>query len=382
MIRPRLLLRAPIAAVAVALMAQPTVAPAPGPAPEIVAPLVLGEPRLLYTGPYTDIGPLAPQADSGFLIAVADYGDDLVVGRFADDGTREALHALGSLGYSELGNLRSLAPLDVDSFAVTWDRDQHWVGFRESRRVFFHDCRRRGAGSTDALAPALIGDGKGGAIGVFLVEGSTVAEGKSFFGHWSMRNRLIAQRRLHRVGRPYDAQPLGSGVLITSSVDGTGYALTWLDADGNVLDRGSVPFGTVATDGDSALVAVARSASGLLLTARVGASPSRLGPPRVVGNEAAAFPLLDTAATFTPDGGVLVAWTLYAQPDADCGIWLRVLSPSGEPLGDAVCGAPPDAERPQLATSADGTVWLAWRTLDISVIPFLGRIWQREVVIQ
>lgn len=330
------------------------------------------EPRLLAAQDSVALGPLVPRTDGGFLLAWASYYEDLTVAKHSEDGSREALLHLGGLGYSGLSNLRSLQPFDDDSFVVAWDNDHHYFGFQGSVLAMIRPHGPR-VESRTRRAPALVADGKGGAIG-FYVEGQ-----HTFIGQWNGSGRLLRQREIHRSVFPWKAWPYRGGILLRSHQVTSPYGsfTQWFDANGKLIE--SVPGrGALATNGEDVVAELGVSSG--LLAVRLAESPGRLGRFRVVDVAPGGSAYYSVALTVTPAGGAVAAWTT-SPPRGHCGIWVRSVSPDGTPGARAICAAGPGSDRPALATGASGKVWLVWRTTKFVGLEERGRIWLRTLAL-
>jgi hypothetical protein len=351
--------------------------PVPAPArPTDIAPTgriqLLGEPRRVGAGTWANVGLIAPRQPDGFLLAYGRYeGDELVVGEHAEDGSREAVRELGSLGYTGISNLRSLLLLGDNSFAAGWEVDHHYAGTLGSTVGVVHGRRVTTRFAAKRYAPTLGAGDENGFIGFFAYRGAT------YFGRWDGAGRLLSTRRLPGTGVPLQALAFRDGVLLARR-DGAGKAwIDWFDASGERLEVARGVGGRLASDGAEAVFELAPTLDGRGLRARGGATPAQLGAWRTVDQPAHADAVgYGFELVMTPGGTAVAAWSRY--PQGRCGVWVRAILPGGIPGEAPTCAAPAPISGLTAGGSGGGRAWVAWSRRDD---PLTERrsIWVRAV---
>ena len=338
--RPRRLL-ALAALVPIALWPAPGGAgEAPGSGGKLIR---LGKVREIVLREFSYPASVAARPAGGFLVALETY-DALLLGEYAEDGTREEMRRLGALGYGGATRLRTLEPLGGGAYAVAWDVDEKYSHLY-SRTVFVDGSERHVSDSRRRFAPLLIADGAGGAIGFVL--GPAGTSFGTWFGTWDASGRLLTQRLMRGVGQPWQVAPLGDGVLLVSlgaaRGDGTftEESIGWFTATGELLERTLSYRGSIVSDGEDRLAEV--YADSHVVGARFGASPTGLGRFRTLvetpdGSQLTAFRF----AMDRPDACVL-AWSASPDPSG-CAVWVRAFDGEGRALSKRVCAVRQGAE--------------------------------------
>jgi hypothetical protein len=333
---------------------------------------LLGQPRQVAARERGDLVRLVGRASGGFLLGYT-RGESLLVGEHAADGSREAVHRLGSLGYAGGGNLRSLEPLGPRAFVATWDVDHHYAGLLSSHRAVVDGPLRHVWSSTDGRAPVLVGDGTGGAIGFFARGGAT------FFGRWDGSGRSSRRREIRGTGEPLQALPFRGGVLLAAARQSFDESqVEWWTASGRRLESARGHRGWLVANGQDVIGELVRSHDGRRLLARFGASPTHLGTLRPLVGAPVGTLLDDVTMAINQEGEAVLAWSIWPE-QAACGVWAQAFDVDGEPLTGVLCAAGPGADRPVLLARPDGRFWFAWRTNEPYGASLLARIWLRPL---
>ena len=333
---------------------------------------LLGRPRQIAARVWGDLTRIAPRPGGGFLVAYT--GDEaLLVGEHAEDGSREAVRRLGSLGYSGSGNLRTLESLDADSWVAAWDRDHHYAGFLASHRLFVDGARRHAIESRHP-APVMVADGTGGAIG--FVHGPRDVS----FGRWDATGRLLRQRPLPGRGAPLHAVALGGGGVVSSAGHhAEASVIEWFTGAGKWIEgaRGQ-RHGHLVSDGEDRLAELLLAPARRRVLGRFGASPSRLDEYRVLAEASPGSSVDDFGLAINRRDEAVLAWSLWPV-QAACGIWVQGFERDGQSLSEPACAAPPGADSAMVAARPDGRFWLAWSTrVDLGAAE-LTQIWVQRL---
>jgi hypothetical protein len=313
-----------------------------------------------------------PRPAGGFLVAFTRY-DLLLVGEHREDGSREEVRRLGSLGYSGAWNLRSLQPIDDDAYVAAWDVDHHYAGFLSSQLVVEDGGERHRTQYLSKRGLAVLGDGRGGIMGFY---GTTTG---TFFARWNRDGRVQRTRRVLGTGQPLRALPFRGGVLLVSSRSIHGETrLEWFDGEGRRLEGARSERNTVATNGSDAIVDLRLSDNQRLVLGRFGASPVTLGGTRVLVEELGTDRLVEVVAAVRGDGVSLVAWSLWPQ-QSGCAVWARAFDRRGHAVSEAGCVADTGGGSPRLAARRDGGFWMAWSTTELVGSEFVDTVWLRTL---
>jgi hypothetical protein len=318
----------------------------------------VGKPRRVGAGTWANVGLIAPRQPDGFLLAYGRYeGDELVVGKHAEDGSREAVRRLGSLGYSGISNLRSLLPLGGNSFAAAWDVDQHYAGTVGSSVGVVHGSRVTTRSAADRYSPALGSGDEDGFIGFFATRSAT------YFARWDGQGHLLSTRPLPSTGRPLQALAFRDGVLLALRDAADKAWIEWFDASGNLLEVAPGAGGRLASDGTEAVLELAPTPDGRGLRVRSGPTPAQLGAWSTVDHPADADAVGYGFELAMAKGGTAVAaWSRY--PQGRCGVWVRAILPGGIPGDAPTCAAPAPISGLTAGASGGGRVWVAWSRRD------------------
>lgn len=337
----------------------------------------VGEPRLVATRPWAQVGRLAARDRGGFLLGFSDE-DRLLVSQHDRDGERERLRQLGSLGYSGAHNLRSLASLGEDALVAAWNVDHHYAGFLYSRTEFIGVAAERVTSRRgDRLAPAVVGDGSGGAIGFFALATVPV---RTVFGRWDPLGRLVRARRIEGTGVPVEALSFRGGVLLTSrSPEPDELQVEWFDAAGRRVESVRSRGLAFTTDGETVVAEYGPTSGNKRLVARFGSSPANLGEFEVLARAPAGTRFNRVAMAIGRPGTVLLAWSLWPEP-ADCSVWLQAFTAQAEPTSGPVCAVGAAVDLAAVTADAEGPYWLAWSAPEPDSL-YGSQIWVRKVEI-
>jgi hypothetical protein len=334
-------------------------------------------PRRLSARPWGDLALLVARPGGGFLVAFTSYSSHLMVGLHREDGSREAVRHLGSLGYSGVYNLRSLQPLAGGGFVASWDNDHKYTGFLSSRLAIVDGSGRRTTEYRHKRSLAVVGVGQGEVMGFYR---TVDTHDGTYFAHWDRDAHVRRSRQVLGTGLPLLVLPFRGGSLLLSArtIHGENQ-LEWFDAAGRRVESVPGVRGFIATNGVDAIVEVQLTDDQRRLLGRFGASPATLGRTRLLATELGAPRLVEAAAAIRPDGLALLAWVPWPQPE--CAVWVRLFDRRGQPASAPLCAVAAPAGSPRLAVRRNGRFWLAWRTTDATGSEVLDEIWLRTLAV-